>query len=132
MGVTKERIISPKVKEPPPKTWSQALKVGNLLFISGQVAVNADGQLVGRGDITAQAVQTFEYIKALVEQAGGTMDDIVKLTIYLTDMRDRPKLLEIREKYFTGDFPTSTLVMVSMLAFEGLLIEIDAIGVLPD
>lgn len=132
MGVIKERITSPKVKEPPPKTWSQALKAGNLLFISGQVALDADGQLVGRGDITAQAVQIFENIKALVEQAGGTMDDIVKLTIYLTDMRDRPKLLEIRKKYFTSDFPTSTLVMVSMLAFEGLLIEIDAIGVLPD
>ena len=128
----KERITSPKVKEPPPKTWSQALKAGKHLFIAGQVGLDAEGELVGRGNVSVQATQTFENIKALVEEAGGTMDDIVKLTIYLTDMRDRPKVLEVREKYFTGDFPTSTLVMVSMLAFEGLLIEIDAIAVLPD
>ena len=125
-------IRSPKVWEPPPKTWSQALRTGNLVFIAGQVGLNAKQKLVGRGDALPQARQAFRNMKALVEAAGGTMDDIVKLTIYVTDMRDRPKVLQAREEFFSGDFPTATLVMVSMLAFEGLLVEIDAIAVLPD
>lgn len=126
----KVAIRSPKVWEPPPKTWSQALKAGNLLFIAGQVGLDAKQKLVGRGDALAQARQAFRNIKALVEAAGGTMEDIVRLTLYVTDMRDRPKVLQAREEFFSGDFPTATLVMVSLLAFEGLLVEIDAIAVL--
>ncbi len=136
--MAKESIKTPKVWTPPPKSWSQALRVGNLLFTAGQVALTAKGNmttgkgLVGKGDALAQARQSFKNIKALVEKAGGTMEDIVKLTLYVTDIRDADLVRKARREFFKGDFPTATLVCVTALASPLFLVEIEAIAVLPD
>ncbi len=126
-----KRIRSPKVWEPPPKTWSQALQSNNLLFISGQVAVNAKGKLVGKGNVLAQSRQAFRNIRGLVEEAGGTMGDVVKITVYVTDIRNADKTRQARGETFSGNFPASTLVAVSALAAEDFLVEIEAIAALP-
>ena len=130
--MAKVRIKSPKVWEPPPKSWSQALRTGNHVFIAGQVGVNAKGKLVGKGDALAQARQVFRNIKALVEKAGGTMEDIMKITVYVTDIRNADLVRKARGEFLKGDFPTSTLVCVTALASPDLLVEIEAIAVLPD
>lgn len=136
--MVKVKINSPKIWTPPPKSWSQALRAGNLLFTAGQVALTAKGNmttgegLVGKGDALAQARQSFKNIKTLVEKAGGAMEDIVKLTIYITDIRDADRVRKARTEFFTGDFPTATLVCVTALASPLFLVEIEAIAVLPD
>ncbi len=136
--MAKKAVKSPKVWTPPPKSWSQALRSGNFLFFAGQVGLNAKGNLaatkglVGKGDVLAQARQAFKNMKALVEQAGGTMDDIVKLTIYITDIRDADAVRRARSEFFKGDFPTATLVCVTALASPLFLVEIEGIAVLSD
>ncbi len=128
----KKRIKSSKVWEPPPRSWSQALQTNNLLFIAGQVGVNAKGKLVGKGDAEVQARQVFKNIENLVKEAGGTMDDVVQLTVYVTDIRHAEKVRKAREAFFQGEPPTSTLLVISGLASEDLLVEINAIAVLPE
>ena len=128
----KKRIKSPKVWEPPPRSWSQALQTNNLLFIAGQVGLNAKGKLVGKGDAEAQARQVFRNIENLVKAAGGTMDDVVQITVYVTDIRHAEKVRNARGAFFRDDPPTSTLLVISGLASEDLLVEINAIAVLPE
>jgi enamine deaminase RidA (YjgF/YER057c/UK114 family) len=105
-----------------------------LLYISGKVALDADNQLVGRGSMRRQTEQVMENIKAALVAAGGTMDDVVRVRVYVTE--HSPELLkeihEVRSRYFSpGKLPASTLVRVSELVREGALIEIDADAVLP-
>ena len=126
-----KRVRSREVSEPPPGSFSQCLKAGELIFISGQVARAEDGRIEGDGSMLSQATSVLGKIKALVEAAGGTMADIAKLTIFVTDITKRPEVGEARRKFFTGDFPCSTLVEVSSLADPGLLIEIEALAVHP-
>jgi 2-iminobutanoate/2-iminopropanoate deaminase len=113
-------IFSPGVKVP----------AGQLIFVSGQVARNATGETVGRGDIRAQTRQTLENIKAVLETAGATMDDIVKVTVFVTDVSHFAAIHEVRAEYFTRDYPASTLVEVKSLVSPDLMIEIDAIAVI--
>lgn len=127
----KKRITTRLVPEPPAKTWSQCLRAGNLVFISGQIA-QVGNRIVGKGDPLAQCRQAFRNMRALIEAAGGTMDDIVRITVWLTDVRHRPALLKARAEAFKGDFPTVTLVGGVDLAYDDLLVEIDAFAVLPD
>ena len=111
---------------------SQGLRVGDFLFLSGQVAVDCEGRLVGGGDLRAQTRQVFENIKAILEKAGASFDDVVKLTTYFTaDIRDYEDYFAVRREYFKGANPASTGVQVTALAFEGLLLEVDAIAYLP-
>lgn len=111
--------------------YSHATKAGGLLFIAGQVAQDAEGTLVGRGDIEAQAVQVFENLKAVLASAGATFDDVVKLTTYTTNVAYRPKLAEIRGRYFKTYFPPNTFVVVSSLATPEYLLEIEAVAACP-
>ena len=111
---------------------SQGVRVpaGNLVFVSGQVARNSQGEVVGRGDIEAQTRQTIENIKAVLEEAGATLDDIVKVTVFVTNVEEQfAKIHEVRAEYFKKDYPASTLVEVKSLASKDFLIEIDAIAV---
>ena len=128
----KKRIKSPKVWEPPPRSWSQALQTNNLLFIAGQVGVNAKGKLVGKGDAEVRRVRSSRTSRNLVKEAGGTMDDVVQLTVYVTDIRHAEKVREARGAFFRGEPPTSTLLVISGLASEDMLVEISAIAVLPE
>jgi len=116
-----------------PPTYSQGIKVTQvqtILFLSGQVAYTADGNAAFRGDFKAQARGAYEAMKALIESQGGTMNNIVKITTYVTDMRYRVDLAPIREEFFGKKGPASTLVEISALAHPDWMIEIEAIAVI--
>jgi enamine deaminase RidA (YjgF/YER057c/UK114 family) len=116
-----------------PPTYTQAIKVSGaqtILFLSGQVAYEKDGSTMHRGDFKGQAREAFRAIKALVEAAGGTMESVVKLNTYLTDIRYRADLVPIRAEFFPRKAPASTLVQVGALAHPDWLIEIEAIAVI--
>jgi reactive intermediate/imine deaminase len=119
-------VESANVKSAGGRPYSPALRVGEFLYISGQVPLDRSGNTVGPGDPVAQTRQCFENIEELVEAAGGTLDDVFWLTSYVTDIRvfmDHP---EIRTEFFSPPYPASTVVQVSSLAQTGWLIEIDA------
>jgi 2-iminobutanoate/2-iminopropanoate deaminase len=101
---------------------------GRPVFIAGQVANDKSGNVVGKGDFKAQTKQVFENLKTAVEAAGGTMADVAKITIYVTDLSQIAAFREVRQQYFTGNLPASTLVQVVSLARPEYLIEIEAIA----
>lgn len=124
-----EAVKPTDVHSYPPRTISHAFKAGNTVYTAGQVALDKDGNLVGKGDITAQADQVFSNLQAVLMAAGASMDDVVKLNIYLTGEAELAKVREVRQRYFTGEFPAATGVFVAALADPEFLIEIDAIAV---
>ncbi len=124
------RITASNAPEPPAKRWSNCLVIGDIAYISGQTGRAADG---GGPDVNGpndylQSLTIFTKIKALVEAAGGTMADIVKLTVFVTDIRRREQIWQARSEFFEGDFPTSSLVEVSKLADPAVTVEIEAIA----
>jgi 2-iminobutanoate/2-iminopropanoate deaminase len=126
--VKKRRVISPNICEPEPGTWSNCVVVGNQFFLAGMVPWDKNGKLVGGNDPLAQSIATFANMKHQIEAVGAKMSDIVKITVYLTDMRFRPAFVEARRKFFTGDFPAAVVVGNVTLAAPDLLVEIDAWG----
>jgi enamine deaminase RidA (YjgF/YER057c/UK114 family) len=123
------RVTSPHVKEAAPQTWSNCRVYGNQVFIAGMTGRDGSGVSVDTS-MYGQAKATFTKIKHLIEAAGGTMNDIIRLDIYVTDIRQREEVWRARKEFFTGDFPTSTLVEVRALAAPELQVEINAIGFL--
>ena len=117
------RAISPEVSEPSPGTWSNCLVVGGIAYLAGMTARGA-----GLDDEYAQAKAIFTKIRQLVEAAGGGMADIVKVTIFVTDISQREKVWQARREFFTGNFPASTLVQVAALADPSLKVEIEAVA----
>ena len=115
-----------------PTGYSYAVKKGGTpVFIAGQVALDADGKLVGEGDASAQTEQVYRNLRTVVEACGGTMDDIVKITVYTTDIAHRPAIASVRERAFpSGQYPASTFVVISSLAQPGFLVEIEAIAMI--
>jgi 2-iminobutanoate/2-iminopropanoate deaminase len=107
---------------------SQAIRLGELVFVSGQAAIDQSGALVGVGDFDAQAEQAFENLQQVLEAAGSGLDRIVKVTIFLTDMSNFPKIVDLRGRWFTQPYPADTIVEVTSLALPGLEIEIEAIA----
>ena len=105
---------------------SQAFRVGDLVVTSGQAALSPEGELVGIGDFDAQAAQTFANLTAVLEAAGSSLDQVIKVTIYLTDMANFPKIVELRQRYFSAPYPADTIVEVKSLALPELEIEIEA------
>ena len=112
-----------------PFRLSQAIRVGELLFVSGQAALDEHGELVGVGDFDAQAEQVFRNLKRVLEAGGSRLERIIKVTIYLTDMANFPKIVELRGKWFTEPYPADTIVQVAALALPELELEIEAIAV---
>lgn len=125
----KQRVTSPHVPEPPPETWSNCLVVGNHVFIAGLTA-RSGTEVVGGDSMYAQARAIFAKIKHLMGAAGGKMGDIVKVNIFVTDIKQREEVWKARREVFSGDFPVSTLVEVSALAMPELLVEIEAVALL--
>lgn len=123
-----ERVYAKAVKEPDPGLWSNCKRLGNQVFVSGLVALDNDRNVVGPSDPYEQAYYILSCIKAYLESAGGGINDVAKMTIFITNMRDRPAVLEARQQFFTGDFPCSTLVAVDALIDPRLLIEIEAVA----
>lgn len=121
---------------PSPYTWdapfkySQATRVGDLIFVSGQAAVGANGEIVGEGDFAAQADQVFANLASVLEAAGSDLSKVAKVTIYLTDANNFPTILECRDRYFSEPYPADSTVEVTGLALPGLLVEIEAIAVI--
>lgn len=112
-----------------PFLYSQATRVGDLVFVSGQASVGPDGTVVGEGDFDAQAAQVFANLAAVLEAAGSSLSKVAKVTIYMTDVSHFPKILDLRAKYFSAPYPADTTVEVTALALPGLMLEIDAIAV---
>jgi len=125
-----EQIVAPDVPEPVPNIFSNCLKIGNQLFISGMTAAGPDGAMAGGDSAYGQAQDCFRKIRDMVEAAGGQMTDVVKLTIYLTDMADRPELGRARQEFFSGRMPCSTLVGISTLVNPAMRVEIEATAIL--
>jgi 2-iminobutanoate/2-iminopropanoate deaminase len=115
------RAISPEVPEPQPGTWSNCLVVGGVAYLAGMTAR-------GDGDEYVQAKAIFAKIRHLVEAAGGSMADIVKVTIFVTDISQREKVWQARREFLTGNFPASTLVQVAALADPSIKVEIEAVA----
>ena len=111
--------------------YSHAAKAGGLLFLAGQVAQDQDGNVVGRGDVEAQAVQIFDNLRAVLASAGATLNDVVKLTTYTTNVAYRAKIAEVGGRYFTTYFPPNTFVVVASLATPDYLLEIEAVAAVP-
>jgi reactive intermediate/imine deaminase len=126
-----KQVINPPGMAPPSGYSYAVKKTGTPVFISGQVALDGAGKLVGEGDIAAQTEQVFRNLRSVVESAGGTMDDIVKINIYVTDAAHRPAVAAARQRHFReGHYPASTYVVVSALAVPQLLVEIEAIALI--
>ena len=98
--------------------------------MAGQVALDHNLHIVGRGDVRAQARKVWQNIGAVIEAAGGRLADVVQITTFLANMDDLEAIHEVRREFFTGDFPTATVVEVSRLGMEGLLLETQVIAVL--
>ncbi|MDB5408002.1 MAG: RidA family protein [Rhodospirillales bacterium] len=119
------RIVSPAVPEPAPGSFSNCLVVGDTVYLSG---LHAGAEAAGM-TVAQQTAKVLGMIEALVNAAGATKQDIVKLTIYLTDVGTRAEVSQARREFFTGDFPCSTLVGIAALAAPGAAVEIDAVAI---
>ena len=128
-----KKIVPPTGFAKPKGVWSTAVEVrpGRLVFISGLVSRNEAGEVVGAGDITAQTEQVCRALQQAMTNAGGTLEDIVRVDVYIRNMADFEKIHAVRRKYFPKDPPASTMVAVSGFTDERFLIEINAIAVLP-
>ena len=122
-------IAPPGMKDQRPR-YTLGWRVGNHIYVAGQLPYDKDGNLVGKGDIKAQTRRIFEQIKMIVEAGGGTLDDVVKVTVFVTDVRYREPYGEVRGEFFKNTVPASTLVQIANLAIPDALIEIEAVAVL--
>ena len=125
------KVTIPNVAEAAPGLWSNCIRAGDLLFISGQVARPLEGgkTLVGSNEYE-QTKQIFSRIKCICEAAGGSLDDIVKMTIFVVNIKNNTEVWRARREFFTGDFPASTLVEVRSLAGPETLVEIETVAYL--
>ena len=121
-----EQITTPAVPEPSANIYSNCLKVGDQLILSGMTADDGAGGVIGGTSPYEQSRACFSRIQKLVEAAGGTLADVAKVTIYLTDMAYRADLGRARAEFFQGRMPASTLLGVSALARPEFVVEIDA------
>jgi enamine deaminase RidA (YjgF/YER057c/UK114 family) len=110
--------------------YSQAVRLGDLLFISGQVAWDAGGEVVGIGDPKAQAEKAFANLRAVLEQSGSSLDRVGKIVLLATSRDYLPALREVRHRVFgaTGHYPAATFAVVDGLAAPELLVEIEAVA----
>lgn len=123
------KVTTPQVPEPPGGIYSNCLVMGEQIFISGMTAGGPDGKPIGGSSMERQARACFTKIQQLLEAAGGGMSDIVKMTVYVTDMALRPDFGRVRNEVFPGTKPCSTLVEISALASPDYLVEVDVIAI---
>jgi 2-iminobutanoate/2-iminopropanoate deaminase len=115
----------------PVSHYTHAVQAGDLLFVSGIVPVDRDGRLVGGDDVAAQTRSVFANMGAVLAAAGCTFADVVKVTVFLTEIDDRPLVNPVRQEVFGESRPASTLVEVSALVVPGARIEVDAVALIP-
>lgn len=124
-----KRVAAAGVPEPPPNLFSNCLVAGDTIYVSGQHAGGPAGPPEGDASMAGQTRTALARVKGLVEAAGATMADIVKLTVFTTDIGQRSAISEARRDFFAGDFPCSTLVEIRALVHPALTIEIEAIAI---
>ena len=128
-----KKVLEPKRVGKPAGVYSLGVVATGkkLIFLSGQVALDTQGKLVGKGDIETQTRQVLNNLKVLMEEAGGSMADIMKVTIYVTDMSQNTleKTRRVRQEFFAENYPASTMVEVKSLVSPDWLIEIEAFAV---
>lgn len=132
--MAKQQITSAKLRQPNGH-FSQATAIearGRLVFLSGMTSRRADGSIAGIGDVSEQTRQVCENLKAAVEEAGGTLDDICRVDVYVRNMEHFDSIHKVRREYFTGIAPASTMVEICKMTSPDYLIEINAIAVIPD
>jgi len=112
--------------------YTDAVRFGDTLYISGVAALDAKGELVGGDDVAAQARKTLENMDLILKAAGASFADVLKVTVYLTDVNDRQAINPVRKVFFGDARPASTLIGVNELAIPGMKIEIEAVAGLPD
>ena len=130
----KEQITSDKLRQPNGH-FSQATTIeanGKLVFVSGMTARKPDGTIAGIGDVTEQTRQVCENIKSAMEAAGGSLDDVVRVDVYVRNIEHFDKIHAVRREYFKPPLPASTMVEVTKMVSPDYLIEINAIGVIPE
>jgi reactive intermediate/imine deaminase len=125
-------INPPELTKPTGYTHVIKSGPGQTIYISGQISFDNDGKVVGAGDFRAQTVQVFENLKAALAAAGATFEHVVKVTTFVTQMKYAPVLREVRAGYFGSKPPAGTLVEISALVLPELMIEIEAIAVVPE
>jgi enamine deaminase RidA (YjgF/YER057c/UK114 family) len=128
-AMPRTKVTIPNVAEAGPELWSNCIRAGDFLFISGQVARSLEGgkTLVGR-DEYEQAKQIFTRIEHMCKAASGSLDDIVKMTIYMVNIKNNTEVWRARREFFSGDFPASTLVEVRALGTPETLVEIETVA----
>lgn len=104
---------------------------GRTVYVSGQVSMDADGNVVGEGDAEAQTEKVLENVVTVLEEAGGSLDDVVKVTVFITDMAHYDGIHGVRRRFFREPYPASSMVEVSALIDPRLLVEIEAVAVIP-
>ncbi len=127
----KRQEIRVEGRAEPISHFTDAVRAGALLFVSGIVAVDADGRLVGGDDVVEQTRQVFRNMGEVLAAAGCGFADVVKVTVFLTDAGDRPRINPVRQEVFGGTRPASTLVEISRLAVEGAKVEVECVAVVP-
>jgi enamine deaminase RidA (YjgF/YER057c/UK114 family) len=130
----KQQVTTDKLRQPNGH-FSQATVIearGKLVFISGMTARRPDGTIAGLGDIEAQTRQVCENVKSAVEAAGGTLDDVVRVDVYVRNMEHFDQIHKVRREFFKPPLPASTMVEINKMTSPEYLIEINAIAVLPD
>lgn len=107
---------------------SQGFRVGDFVIISGQTANNEHGVLIGENNFDEQAKQVFHNLDMVLKAGGASLDSVIKVTIYLTDMSYFPKIVELREQYFSKPYPADTIVEINALASPEFMLEIEAVA----
>ncbi len=115
-----------------PTAYTHVVRHDNLLFLSGQVSADAEGNVIGEGDMSAQVRQVLENMKTVLASQGADFTNIVKITIYTTDIDAYLKTGDVRREYWTGGAPASTLVQIERLARPAFLVEIESTAIAPD
>jgi 2-iminobutanoate/2-iminopropanoate deaminase len=121
-------ITTPDAKPVANYKLGTRMEGGRLLYISGQVAWDASGNIVGKGDVRAQARQTFENLRGVLQAAGGDLSSLMKITTYITRLDDFPAVAEARSAVFSGELPASTLIVVKSLFHPDFLIEVEGVA----
>jgi 2-iminobutanoate/2-iminopropanoate deaminase len=121
-------ITTPEAKPVANYKMATRQEGGQLLYISGQVARDTDGNVVGKGDMRTQARQVFQNLRQVLQAAGGDFKDLMKITTYITNIMDFPALAEVRSEIFQGELPASTLIVVKSLFNPDFLIEVEGIA----
>jgi len=121
-------IATPEAKPVANYKMATRMEGGRLLYISGQVAWDAGGNIVGKGDVRAQARQTFQNLRGVLQAAGGDLESLMKITTYITKIEDFPLVAEVRRETFPSELPASTLIVVKSLFHPDFLIEVEGVA----